>query len=124
MLVVLMAFNLLLSLAQVALQMNVMTVIGIVINAFLLYSVIKGNESVRRALIVLSWIGLILNGIALAIAVPAITLMLGTTIGIITFVGAAIGIARCAYTIWVLNAPEVQTWMYKRSMGLDPDAPL
>jgi hypothetical protein len=117
-LVVLMALNMLLSAVQLIFEMKTFTVIGLALNGFLLYSVIKGNESVRRLLIVLSWLGLILNGVGLVLIVPALSLMLGTIAGIVMFIATAIGIARCAYTIWALNAPEVQQWMYKRSMGL------
>ncbi len=117
-LVGLMALNMLISAAQLAFEMKTMTIIGLALNGFLLYSVIKGNESIRRLLIILSWIGLALNGIGLVLVVPAMSVMLGTIAGIVMFVALAVGIARCAYTIWALNAPEVQNWMYKRSLGL------
>jgi len=117
-LVALMAFNLLLSAAQLAFEVRGMTVFAFVINAFLLYSVLKGNESIRRLLIILSWLGLGLNAIALVLLVPTMSLLLGTLVGIITFVTIVVSTARCAFTIWALNAPEVQQWMYKRSMGL------
>lgn len=117
-LVGLMVLNLAITAAQLAFETKGMTIVGLVINGFLLYSVIKGNESIRRLLIVLSWIGLALNAVALVLVVPTITLLLGSLLGIVTFGAIAVSIARCAYTIWALNAPEVQQWMYKRSMGL------
>ena len=123
-LVALMALNMLITAAELAFDMRTMTIIGLAINAFLLYSVIKGNESIRRALIVLSWLGLAINAVGLALLVPAISLLLGTIGGIVTFLAIAISMARCAYTIWALNAPEVQQWMYKRSMGLSSSEPL
>lgn len=80
-LVVLMGLNLLLTGVEVALAPG-FNVVALLINAFLLYSVIRGNESIRRAMIALSYLGLILSVVALILALLVLSRLLGTLLGI------------------------------------------
>lgn len=122
-LVVLMGLNLLLTGVEVALAPG-FNVVALLINAFLLYSVIRGNESIRRAMIALSYLGLILSVVALILALLVLSRLLGTLLGIIALAAIFVSIARCVYTIWVLNQPDVQSWMFKRSLGLSGSDPI
>lgn len=118
--VALMGFNLLLACVETALvwPQQKSGLINIALLGFLLYGVLRGNESIRRLLIALSWIGLVFAGIGLVLTIPLFTTLLGSMLGILTIVGLVVGSARAVYLIWCLNQPDVQRWMFERSLDL------
>lgn len=113
----LLSLNLLLSAGNVALEGVGLNVVGLAINAFLIYGVVRGNESIRKILIGLSWLGLIFSGLGLVLLVPLMAVSLGTVGGMVALATLAIGVVRCGYTIWALNQGDVQSWMFKKSLG-------
>lgn len=118
-LLALLGLNLLSSIAQVAMDGVGLNVLGLLLNAFLIWGVLSGKEAVRTFLIGASILGLILSGFALLASLLMIGSLIGAIAGIITLVSATIGVVRCGYTIWCLNQPDVQSWMFRRSAGMD-----
>jgi len=116
-LVVLLSVNLLVSLGQVAMDGVGLNIVGLLLNAFLLWGVLSGKEGVRAFLIGASWIGLFFSLFGLVGAFLMMSTLIGAIAGLITLVSVTIGIVRCGYTIWCLNQPEVQSWMFKKSTG-------
>ncbi|MBX7117240.1 MAG: hypothetical protein K1X64_23180 [Myxococcaceae bacterium] len=78
----------------------------------LLIGLVKGHEGVRTILIGLNFIGLavmVFMGIATFSAI-------GHTVGQIAFGVAMLGVAHTSFSIWCLQQPDVQDWMYKKSL--------
>jgi len=87
-----------------------------IINIALMFGVWRGNESIRGLMIGLSWIGLILNAIVGALSVMAIATLSG--LAFIALIAAGFGAAQCIFMIWCLAQPDVQRWMFNRSLKL------
>ena len=80
------------------------------IQVLILAGVAAGNEAVRKLLIALNGLSLVVSVVFGAIAFfagPLAMLALASTI---------FGVVSAAFAIWVLTRPEVEHWMYKRSM--------
>ncbi len=90
--------------------------LSVAVNAALMFGVWRGNESVRKLLIMVSWLGLVLNGIGAVLAFIAMAAWSGLA-GIV-FYAAAWGFMQCGYMIWCLGRPDVQHWMFNRSLKL------
>ncbi|NUP06887.1 MAG: hypothetical protein HOW73_12615 [Polyangiaceae bacterium] len=87
-----------------------------IIYGLVMFGVWRGNETVRKLLIVVGWLGLIFNGIAAAMALVASVALSG--LALIALVNFVWGCAYCAYMIWCLGQQDVQHWMFNRSLNL------
>ncbi|MBK6514074.1 MAG: hypothetical protein IPM79_31340 [Polyangiaceae bacterium] len=89
---------------------------SVIINLALMFGIWRGNESIRGFMIGISWIGLILNIIVAVVSFGAAFVTFGLTL--IPFAAGVWGAVQCAYMIWALKQPEVQHWMFNRSLKL------
>jgi hypothetical protein len=90
------------------------------IQILLLLGVLKGNEGVRTLLIGAAFLGICGNIYALAMAAMivagnALPLVSVTVIAMIAT--GVLGIFECIFFIWCLRQPDVQSWMFKKTMG-------
>jgi uncharacterized membrane protein YadS len=88
------------------------------LNALLLIGVLKGNEGVRTLLIGLGFLGICGNA-----AIMILAAMVGTAgndlIALVVMATGVFGIFQSGFFIWCLRQADVQSWMFRKTMGMD-----
>ncbi len=88
---------------------------ALALNAASIVGVMRGSEMVRRILIGLSGLGAVMSGFGLLLSFA--TAGEGSDFAMTVFVVSALGLGQTGYTIWALNQPDVQAWMFQRSLS-------
>jgi hypothetical protein len=112
-LVIVMGVGILLNIAQ-GLAGSGMGWVSGVVGAALIVGVLRGSEGVRTLLIGLAALGLVFGAIGLALGVAVMAL--GALVGVLLVGGSAVSVGQNAFMIWCLRRPDVQQWMFNKSL--------
>ena len=97
--------------------------VAVAFNAAIGVALYKGHEAVRTFILWTSAFGAVGYGLLLALAAIA---AVATGFNLVVMVGLAaffFGFVQCVFTVLALRDPEVQKWMYDKSMGGGSDDP-
>jgi hypothetical protein len=109
---------------SVALSLVARSWIGAGVQLLYLIGLLKGREGIRSWLIVLAYAGIFAYLTALALAALVViggglsTGALPVTLVLLPL--GALGVGQCVFCIWCLKQPDVQKWMFDKSIrGFD-----
>jgi hypothetical protein len=115
----------LLVLLAVSILMNVATGLsgslsgwlGALINVILFLGVVRGKEGARNLLMMLAGIGLMFSIFAVLVGILALASAPNPLGGIVVLFAAAFALGQNGFCLWCLRQPDVQHWMYQKSLG-------
>lgn len=90
--------------------------LGGIFNCLMIYGAVRGREGMRTILIGLSVVSLVFGGLGLLFSLGVALSSFRLAYFLAVFVGG-LGVLQSVYFIWCLKQSDVQSWMFKRSLG-------
>jgi hypothetical protein len=84
------------------------------LGVLLVYFVFQGNDSARRYLIGVSWIGLAFSAVGLIFWAAH-----GMLFPMLVLPVHLFGVIRCVFVLWAAQQDDVRDYMFRKSMKLD-----
>jgi hypothetical protein len=89
------------------------------LTAFILVSLLRGNEAMRQFVMFFAFIGLCISAVAMVLG---LLVSLASPLAILGVLLSGYGVVRSGYVLWCLKQQDVQFWMYNKSMRTKLDA--